>query len=64
MCLAKAYLYGEEGPFVEEVAYAKTEGGYVHLETLLGEEKTIMGQVVSIDFTASKLFISPAQPKD
>ena len=42
MCLAKAYLDGEEKPFLEEVAELQAEGNKLRLRTLLGEELSLI----------------------
>ncbi len=57
MCLAKAYLDGEEKPFLEEVAELQAEGNKLRLRTLLGEEREIVACLREIDFQSSKIWL-------
>ena len=58
MCLAKAYLnkWGNE-PVFQDIAHMRLCDDRVELETLLGEEKVITGNVVEVDFTASMILL-------
>ena len=58
MCLAKAYLnkWNDE-PVLNDIAHIRLCKGRVEFETLLGEEKVITGEVVEVDFTASKILL-------
>ena len=62
MCLAKAYLnrFGDE-PVLQDIARMRIYNGEVELETLLGEEKTITGKVVEVDFTASRILLDESR---
>ena len=58
MCLAKAYLNKwDDEPVLQDIAHMRLHGGRVELETLLGEEKVITGNVVEVDFTASRILL-------
>ena len=65
MCLAKAYLnrLGDE-PVLQDIAHMRLCDGQVELETLLGEEKTITGKVVEVDFTASSVLLDENRESD
>ena len=58
MCLAKAYLnkWGN-APVLQDIAHMRLCDDRVELETLLGEEKVIKGNVVEVDFTASRILL-------
>jgi predicted RNA-binding protein len=59
MCLANVYLSDSfDRPVLEDIAYVRLLDDHVHLKTLLGEEKTISGKVVEIDFSNSRILIS------
>jgi predicted RNA-binding protein len=58
MCLAKAFVNSwNEPPILEDIAHMKVNGDKVALETLLGEEKEITGNLVEIDFATSKILL-------
>ena len=61
MCLAKVYLKdgGEERLIMETVAYAEQKGGKLLLKNVLRQEKEVDGEIVSIDFSASKIVLKP-----
>ena len=65
MCLAKAYLnkWGDE-PVLQDIAHMRLLNGEVELETLLGEEKVIAGNVVEVDFTASRILLDENRESD
>ena len=59
MCLAKAFLNSWDGePVLQEIAYMRLHDSHVELEALLGEEKTISGRIVEVDFTASRVLLT------
>lgn len=58
MCLARAYLNKrDDEPMLQDIAHMRLHDGRVELETLLGEEKTISGKVVEVDFTTSRILL-------
>jgi predicted RNA-binding protein len=58
VCLAKVYLKkGGDESLIQDIAYMRLHDDQVELETLLGEEKTITGKVVEVDFTTSKILL-------
>lgn len=59
MCLATAYFQNQDKPILEEIAYAESGTGYVRLQTLLGKEKTVNGDIVAVDFSEARLVIAP-----
>ena len=65
MCLAKAYVnkWGDE-PVLQDIAHMRLLNGEVELETLLGEEKVIAGNVVEVDFTASRILLDENRESD
>jgi len=56
--LAKAYLnkWGDE-PVLQDIAYMRLQDNRVELETLFGEGKVILGRVIEIDFSTSKILL-------
>jgi len=59
MCLAKAYLNKSvDNPILQDIARMRLHGDRVELETLFGEERVILGRVVEIDFSTSKILLS------
>jgi predicted RNA-binding protein len=62
VCLAKAYLnkWGNE-PVLQDIAHMRLCDDRVELETLLGEEKVITGNVVEVDFTASRILLDESR---
>jgi predicted RNA-binding protein len=65
VCLAKAYLnkWGNE-PVLQDIAHMRLYDDRVELETLLGEEKVITGNVVEVDFTASRILLDANRESD
>jgi predicted RNA-binding protein len=62
VCLAKAYLKKWDGePFLYDIAHMRQGDGQVELETLFGEEKVVKGNVVEVDFTASRILLDGNQ---
>ncbi|MFC1998130.1 CooT family nickel-binding protein [Chloroflexota bacterium] len=61
MCLAKVYLKDgdEEKLVMETVAYAEQKDGKLLLKNILRQEKEVEGEIVSIDFSASKIVVKP-----
>jgi predicted RNA-binding protein len=58
MCLAKAYLnQWSDEPVLQDIARMRLLDGQVELETLFGEEKTVPGSVIEVDFTASTILL-------
>ena len=58
MCLAKAYLNKwDDEPVLQDIAHMRLHSGRVELETLLGEEKVILGRVVEVDFATSRILL-------
>jgi predicted RNA-binding protein len=58
VCLAKAYLNKrDDEPVLQDIAHMRLHDGRVELETLLGEEKTISGKVIEVDFTTSRILL-------
>ena len=65
MCLAKAYLKKWDGkPVLQDIAHMRLHNSRVELETLLGEEKVIKGNVVEVDFTASRILLDENRESD
>jgi predicted RNA-binding protein len=65
VCLAKAYFnkWGDE-PVLNDIAHMGLRDDRVILETLLGEEKVITGNVVEVDFTASRRLLDTGREFD
>jgi predicted RNA-binding protein len=62
MCLATAYLNEvSEEPILRDIAYMRFNVDRVEMKTLLGEEQVILGRVLEIDFSTSKIIIG--QPR-
>lgn len=58
MCLARAYLNKrDDEPMLQDITHMRLHDGRVELETLLGEEKTISGKVIEVDFTTSRILL-------
>jgi len=58
MCLATAYLNeGSEEPILRDIAYMRFNGDHVKMKTLFGEEQVILGRVLEIDFSTSKIIL-------
>ena len=58
MCLAKAYLnkWSDE-PVLQDISYMRLKGDSVEMATLFNEEKVIVGRVVEVDFTSSRILL-------
>jgi len=62
MCLAKAFINSWSGqPVLEDIAHMQVREDRVELETLFGEEKTVPGRVIEIDFKTSKILLGQQQ---
>lgn len=58
MCLARAFLNKwDDEPVIQDIAHMRLGDGRVELETLFGEKKVIRGNVVEVDFTASRILL-------
>jgi len=58
VCLAKAYLNKKDNePVLQDISYIRLQENRVELETLFGQEKVILGRVIEIDFSTSKIII-------
>jgi len=58
MCLATAYLNkGSEEPILRDIAHMRLDGESVEMETLFGEERVILGRVLEVDFSTSKVIL-------
>lgn len=58
MCLAKVYLnHDDNDTFAESVTNLSQKGDTLTITTLFGEEKTVSGEIESIDFTDSVINI-------
>ena len=58
MCLAKAFINNSsKQPILEDIARMRVHKDRVKLETLLGEEKVVTGNVVEVDFAASRILL-------
>ena len=53
MCLAKVYVYNNDEMFAQSVTNFRKDGNDITFFTIFGEEKTVAGDIVSIDFTDS-----------
>ncbi|UWG97678.1 CooT family nickel-binding protein [Dehalobacter sp. DCM] len=60
MCESNAYSVSQDGEkmIMENVAHMKIESGKIHLTGLLGDEKTISGNIQEIKFLDHKILIS------
>ena len=61
MCLAKVYLKDGDGEklVMETVAYAEKKGDKLLLRNILRQEKEVEGEIVSVDFSGSKVVVKP-----
>jgi predicted RNA-binding protein len=58
MCLATAYLNkGGEEPILRDIAYMRFNGDRVEMKTLFGEQQVILGRVLEIDFSTSRIIL-------
>ena len=65
MCLAKAFVNDwSEQPVFQDISRLRINGDKVELRTLFGEEKTIQGRVIEIDFTASRILMGKPVEND
>ena len=74
MCLAKAYVHSSAEPegsaqsaenvdsllVMENVTQVDIDGDQVHLKSLLGDNETVQGRVVTIDFSEGRLVLQSA----
>ena len=60
MCESNAFLKkgDSEELLLENVSYLKPEEGNIRLTSLLGEEKTLKGEIVEIDLMAHKIVLA------
>jgi predicted RNA-binding protein len=59
MCLAKVYLdHDDANTYADSVTSLSQKGDHLTITTLFGEEKTITGEIESIDFTDSIINIA------
>ena len=57
-CLAKAYLKQySNNPAVEDIAHMRAHDDYAELATVFGEERVMLGRVVEINFSISKILL-------
>jgi len=62
MCLAKAYMQTQgDAPIMEDIGHLEMNGDQIRLTTMFGEEKTVAGQLLEIDFENSKVLIAPSK---
>ena len=65
MCLAKAYMNKwDNEPVLQNIAHMRLRGELVELETLLGEEKAILGRVIEVDFATSSILLDEHREAD
>ena len=58
MCLAKAYINREMAePILENISHMDLNDESIRMETMFGEEKTIKGRVLEVDFENSQVII-------
>lgn len=60
MCEANVYMVGQgqgEELIMEDVLYVKVNGAEISLSTIMGESKTVLGQVKEIDLENHKVII-------
>ena len=56
--MARAYLESNhDEPIMEDIAYMSVLGDRVELATLFGEGKVVLGKVVEVDFSASRIVL-------
>ena len=62
MCLAKAFISSWNGqPIIQDIAHMEIHEDFVEFQTLIGEEKTVPGRVIEIDFMMSKILLEQRQ---
>ena len=65
MCLAKVFVNNWiEQPVFQDITHLRIYKDKVEVETLFGEEKSIPGKVIEIDFTASKILVEKPVEND
>jgi predicted RNA-binding protein len=65
MCLAKAYLDNlPDNPILQDIARMRLHDDRVELETLFGEGKVILGRVLEIDFSTSRILLNESVKAD
>ena len=65
MCLAKVYLNNSaDKPILQDIAHMRLSDDRVHLETLFAEERVILGRVVEIDFSTSRILLDKSRKAD
>ena len=63
MCQSSAYLEkdGNEELLLEDVEVVEPREGNVYLRTILGDEKTVPGEIAKIDFVGHKIVLTPTK---
>jgi predicted RNA-binding protein len=60
MCLAKAYISGKDGESIlEDIARIRIDGDRVQAVTLFGQEEVIIGRLLEVDFSRSRVIVEP-----
>ena len=58
MCLASAYWSGEnDQPILQDIALMLVNGDDVKLQTLFGEQESVQGRVMEVDFEQSRIIV-------
>ena len=58
MCLASAYWSGEsDQPILQDIALMLVNGDDVKLQTLFGEQESVQGRVMEVDFEQSRIIM-------
>ena len=58
MCLASAYWSGEsDQPILQDIALMLVNGDDVNLQTLFGEQESVQGRVMEVDFEQSRIIM-------
>lgn len=64
MCLATAYLNKEgDEPILRDIAYVQFNDNSVKMKTLFGEEKVVIGRVLEVDFSTSRIMLDASVAK-
>lgn len=58
MCLAKVYVDNSNELFAQSVTNFRKNGDEITFFTIFGEEKTVAGDIVDIDFTDSVINVA------
>lgn len=58
MCLAKVYVDNSSELFAQSVTNFRKDGDEITFFTIFGEEKTVAGDIVDIDFTDSVINVA------